>query len=556
MLGRISIRTKLILGFLISITLSGVNGLVAVDKMQMVGRLATDLYDKPLQSVDFGRVAQIDFRDLASARRMIADPARADEARAEFRRARTVLGEDLDVAHRRAASPAVAGRLARVLSELERWDRLVSADGTANADEAGIEALTKEIQAEIDRAVEDAKADGFAFVVNARGVAADARSSILVVSLVLILGGLLVSVVLAADILRPLRTAMVVSDAIAAGNLDQTVPVTRTDEAGKVLRAMDVMRRRLRERLEADRRRAEEEIQLERERAEVMTALANASAKSRIRAEQALDELRATQAQLIEAEKMASLGGLVAGVAHEINTPLGNALGASTHLSRRTREILSLVGSAKLRKSDAELYFKTAEEAAEIINSNLIRADELVQSFKQVAVDQTSDRRRRFDLAVYIDDVLTSLKPRLKKGSHRVTVDCPPKLELDQFAGGLAQILTNLIINALIHAFDGVAAGTIAVTARADDADNIELAVADDGNGIAAEHVAHIFEPFFTTRRGSGGSGLGLHIVYNIVTQRLGGTITVESTVGTGTRFVLLFPRVAPTTSGESGNGL
>jgi signal transduction histidine kinase len=558
MLGRVSIRTKLILGFVLGITFSAVVGLVAVDKLRTVGRLATDLYDKPLQSVDFGRVAQIDFRDLASARRLasVPDPMLAGEAQTEYHRARRVLDEDLRVAMRRAASPPVAARLTRVLGQLEQWDRLVPPDLISATDEAAIETLARDIQAEIDRAVEDAKADGFAFVENARQVAADARSTTLIMSLMLIMGGIAISVVLAADIIRPLRTAVAVSESIAGGDLDRAVTVSRTDEAGKVLRAMELMRQKLRGRLEADRQRAEDEIRLERERTGIMAGLARTAALAQKRAEQALEDLRTTQAQLIEAEKMASLGGLVAGVSHEINTPLGNALGASTHLVHRTRAARSLIETGKLRKSDAEAYFSVADEAAEIVNSNLERASELIHSFKQVAVDQVSDLCRRFDLAVYIDDVLTSLKPRLKKVPHRVTVACPAGLELDQFAGGLAQVLTNLIINALVHAFDHVAAGTVAISAREKVPGTVELVVADDGCGIAPETIGHIFEPFFTTRRGSGGSGLGLHIVFNIVTQRLGGTISVNSTVGAGTRFVLVFPRIASASTGATGNGM
>ena len=184
MLGRVSIRTKLILGFVLGITFSAVVGLVAVDKLRTVGRLATDLYDKPLQSVDFGRVAQIDFRDLASARRLasVPDPMLAGEAQTEYHRARRVLDEDLRVAMRRAASPPVAARLTRVLGQLEQWDRLVPPDLISATDEAAIETLARDIQAEIDRAVEDAKADGFAFVENARQVAADARSTTVVLT--------------------------------------------------------------------------------------------------------------------------------------------------------------------------------------------------------------------------------------------------------------------------------------------------------------------------------------------------------------------------------------
>ncbi len=556
MLGRISIRTKLILGFVLGIIFSGVNALIAVDKLGMVGHLTTDLYDKPLQSVDFGRSAQIDFRDMVSAWVLAAhaEPARIESIKAEYRRARHVLADDLQVLKNRATSPPVAERTARILGLLEQWDAVTHPEPPSSLDEDVIETLAQSIQIEIDRAVEDAKADGFIFVEKARHIAADAQSTTLMISIMIFIGGVLVSVVLVADIIRPLQTAVAVSEAIAGGNLDQTIVVVRTDEAGKLLRAMDRMRLRLRDRLEADHRRAEEELRFEREQAAVLSNLAQVAAKSRENAEQALVDLRAAQAQLVESEKMASLGGLVAGVAHEINTPLGNALGASTYLRQRTREVRSMFGHGKLKKSDAEAYFVTADEATIIMNTNLERASELVQSFKQVAVDQTHDLCRNFYLAPYIDDILISLKPRLKKGAHHVRVQCPADLEMYQYAGGLAQVMSNLIMNALVHAFAHRDGGIITITAIDQPAGTVELTVADDGCGIPSDTLGHIFEPFFTTKRGEGGSGLGLHIVFNIVTQRLGGSISVESMVEIGTRFTIICPRAIGAVAKSQGD--
>ena len=555
MLGCVSIRTKLILGFVLGIIFSGINALIAVDKLGIVGHLTTDLYDKPLQSVDFGRSAQIDFRDMVSAWLLAAhvEPARIESIKAEYHRARHVLADDLKVLKNRATSPSVAERTTRIFGLLEQWDAVTHPEPLSSLDEGVIETLAQSIQLEIDRTVEDAKADGFIFVEKARHVAANAQLTTLIISILIFFGGVLVSVILVADIIRPLQTAVAVSEAIAGGNLDQPIMVVRTDEAGKLLRAMDRMRMRLRDRLEADHRRAEEELQLEREHAAVLSNLAQVAAQSRENAEQALIDLRAAQAQLVESEKMASLGGLVAGVAHEINTPLGNALGASTHLRQRTREVRSMFGHGKLKKSDAEAYLVTADEATAIINTNLERASELVQSFKQVAVDQTNDLCRNFHLATYIDDILISLKPRLKKAAHHIHVQCPENLEMEQYAGSLAQVLSNLIMNALIHAFDHREGGTITITAVDQPGGAVELTVADDGCGIPSDTLGHIFEPFFTTKRGDGGSGLGLHIVFNIVTQRLGGSISVESLVGIGTRFTIICPRVIEAVAKSQG---
>ncbi|HYD32710.1 MAG TPA: PAS domain S-box protein [Azospirillaceae bacterium] len=258
------------------------------------------------------------------------------------------------------------------------------------------------------------------------------------------------------------------------------------------------------------------------------------------------EALRAAQEGLIQAEKMASLGGLVAGVAHEINTPIGSALTASSHLSERTEGFSCLFESGTLRKSDAQGYIKLALETTTIITSNISRAAELIQSFKQVAVDQSSDERRRFKMRGYIDEVLTSLRPRLRKAAHSVAVDCPMEMEVDTYPGALFQVLTNLVMNALVHAFAEGQTGGIIITVGEPADGEVELRFADSGRGIPKNHLARIFDPFFTTRRGSGGTGLGLHIVFNIVTRRLGGTIKCDSTEGRGTTFTIRFPRVAP----------
>lgn len=263
-------------------------------------------------------------------------------------------------------------------------------------------------------------------------------------------------------------------------------------------------------------------------------------------AERALSQLRHTQEELIQSEKMAALGSLVAGVAHEINTPLGNALTASSHLADQVDSLASLFTESKMRRSDLEQFLGLVGETTTLMLANLERAVELVQSFKQVAVDQTSGERRQFDLKGYIDEVLLSLRPRLRKTRHQVAVDCPKDILVDGYPGALSQILTNFVLNSLLHAYPGDAAGHLAITVLQPNPDWIELTYADDGVGIPAELVGRIYDPFFTTKRGSGGSGLGLHIVYNLVAVSLGGHISVKSETGHGTKFLLRFPRAAP----------
>ncbi|WP_434622076.1 ATP-binding protein [Azospirillum sp. B2RO_4] len=271
----------------------------------------------------------------------------------------------------------------------------------------------------------------------------------------------------------------------------------------------------------------------------------NALRQSRDAAERALGELKATQASLIQAEKMASLGQLVAGVAHEVNTPIGITITGASQLQALIGELSDRHTANALKKSDFQRFLSDGMEMANLILSNSTRAANLVQSFKLVAVDQSSDERRAFLLRDYIDELLRSLHPTYKaRTALTIDIDCPADLELDGYPGALSQILTNLIMNALVHALDPEQPGCIAIAARVIDGDMVELSIADDGAGIAPEVLPKVFDPFFTTRRGAGGSGLGLHIVYNLVTGRLHGTIGVESRPGDGTRFTLRFPRV------------
>lgn len=264
-------------------------------------------------------------------------------------------------------------------------------------------------------------------------------------------------------------------------------------------------------------------------------------------AEQAVADLRDAQESLVQAEKLASLGQLVAGIAHEINTPVGVAVTGASHLARRTAEIKQIFLESRVTKKELRSYLEAADETARLMLANMDRASSLIHSFKQVAVDQTSDERRRFVLRDYIDEVLLSLHPRLKKVPHHIALNCPSEITVDSYPGALARVLTNFIMNSLLHAWpDSAQAGTIDITAEEQAPDSLRLVYHDDGVGIPEEHQQKIFDPFFTTKRGSGGSGLGLNIVFNLVTQTLGGRIEMESAPGTGTTFTLTLPQQAP----------
>jgi predicted ATPase/signal transduction histidine kinase len=258
----------------------------------------------------------------------------------------------------------------------------------------------------------------------------------------------------------------------------------------------------------------------------------------------ALANVSAMQDQMVESEKLAALGGLVAGMAHEINTPVGIAVTAASHLVERTAELREAWQAGSMKRSTLDRYIENVKDSGRLILTNLERSNELVQSFKQVAVDQSTEERRTFRVRSYLDDILRSLRPKLKRTPHLVEIDCDPDLTLTSYPGALAQVLTNLVLNSVVHAYADGDSGRIGLSAAAHDG-GVRLRYADDGRGIPDDVRQRIFEPFFTTRRSQGGSGLGLHIVYNLVTQRLGGTIAVDSAAGKGTEFTIDIPDAA-----------
>lgn len=262
-----------------------------------------------------------------------------------------------------------------------------------------------------------------------------------------------------------------------------------------------------------------------------------------------LQTLQLAQNELVRAERLASLGSLVAGVAHELNTPIGNSVTVASTLQEKTREFNRDMESGALKKSGLMSYIDTASTASDLLMRNLQQARELIASFKQVAVDQTSEKRRKFDLKEVIEEVISTLHPMLKKSPHQIRLELESNIELDSFPGPLGQVITNLVNNAVIHAFDTQAHGEISIEAYAAGDDTAEIQIQDNGSGIPQHHLPKIFDPFFTTRLGKGGSGLGLHIVYSIVTRVLGGKIQVKSRPSAGTLFTIQIPLIAPPTA-------
>jgi signal transduction histidine kinase len=261
---------------------------------------------------------------------------------------------------------------------------------------------------------------------------------------------------------------------------------------------------------------------------------------------QMYETLNRAKEDLVHNEKLAGLGALVAGIAHELNTPIGNSLMVASTFDVQTNALREQFKEGALKRSELGSYLESAGTSNEILMRNLQRAADLVTNFKQVAVDQTSAQRRTFSLEEVVAGNILTLSPAIQRTPYTLTHAVPPQLMLDSYPGPLGQVLANLINNAIIHGFEGRDSGEVSVTVDDDGQDWISLHLRDNGVGIPSQNLQRIFDPFFTTKLGVGGSGLGLHIVHNIVTDILGGRISVRSTLGQGTCFTLALPLVAP----------
>ncbi|WP_050425920.1 sensor histidine kinase [Bradyrhizobium tropiciagri] len=347
-----------------------------------------------------------------------------------------------------------------------------------------------------------------------------------VLSIAVIFLGVIMSagVMIALSIRLPLAQIMAAMRTITSGDLDRPVQGTSAkDEVGAMARAVEVFRENA-----IAKRKTEDELRTAKEKAE-----------------SALLELNTAQQNLIDAERLAALGGLVAGVAHEVNNPIGISLTVASSFARRSEMFENDLKTEPLRRSRLDDFVRASRDASQQLVSNLQRAGELIQSFKQVAVDRSHAERRQFSLSESTDQIVASLRPVLKKAAIALSVDVPDGLLIDGYPGAYGQILTNLFLNAVNHAFADGRSGNITISARGRGADDVEIIFADDGAGMTPDVQRQAFDPFFTTRRNEGGTGLGLHIVYNLVTQQLGGRMMLESRVGQGTTFRIIMPRIA-----------
>lgn len=364
---------------------------------------------------------------------------------------------------------------------------------------------------------------------NAESIGANVRRILVLGAIIGLVVGAATAVLVAQSILKPLKR---LEDGMldrASRHLSGPLPDDdRRDEIGSMARATNHFLRELGKR-------------------------ENALRVAKERTEDALRQLKETQSQLIQAEKLASLEQLVAGVAHEINTPLGVALTTATVMNEETRRFETEARQGQVTRQAFDTFVERTAEGARLIFANLERSANLVQSFKQVAVDQASGERRTFELQAFTEDLFTSLGPLTKRAGHRTEVLCEPDLVLDSYPGALAQVLTNLLSNAFAHAFPADRRGLVRVEIAQRNG-GVRIIFSDDGQGISLAHRRRVFDPFFTTGRGKGSTGLGLHIVFNLVTATLGGTISMggPETVRfdrpplPGARFTIDLPSAAP----------
>jgi PAS domain S-box-containing protein len=288
----------------------------------------------------------------------------------------------------------------------------------------------------------------------------------------------------------------------------------------------------------------------ERKTAELKIQELNASLEQRVaertaELEAAVQGLRQSQEELAQSQARATLSTLVASVSHELNTPIGNSVMVATTLKQQAGRFEQAFADGKLKRSEFTEFLGALGDGTELIERNLQRAEDLLKNIRQVAADQASEQRRQFDLQSAVQEVVQTLAPSLKRFPHRVVLAVPPGIPMDSLPGPLGQVVINLINNAYLHAFEGRGDGVLTIAAE-QQGDEVDLSFSDNGAGIAPDVLAKLFQPFVSTRIGQGGTGLGLAIVKNLVTKSLGGSIAVQSTLGSGTRFDIRLPRVLP----------
>lgn len=257
------------------------------------------------------------------------------------------------------------------------------------------------------------------------------------------------------------------------------------------------------------------------------------------------EKLHQSQEQLASSEAKATLSTLVAGVSHELGTPIGNSVMSASFMADRSKEMKKGIEAGQIKRADLTQFISEIMEGTTLLERNLDRAKELIKNFNQVAADQASEQRRRFDLAKAVTEILATLAPTIRKKPHRIVVEIPSGINMDSLPGPIGQVVINLVNNAYLHAFEGRNDGVFTITGTVE-GEKVHLLFVDNGLGISAENLERLCQPFFSTKIGRGGTGLGMSIVSNLVKKTLGGSMSIRSTVGVGTTFDISLPLVLP----------
>ena len=458
------------------------------------------------------------------------EPMQVDDADAALARVETAIRQAMDAGRGDANQRGILRDLGEQITTLRQGMRRLSGHLQKRTDllSTTIDANQAKIITTIERLSSDMRAREQEAQARFDRALTNIYRVIAFVAVTFVLAMLFVAAVIGSSIIVPLRELRTAMRAIVAERYDWDVPgAAARDEIGDMARSVVIFRENA-----IAKKRAEEDLRMAKERAE-----------------RTLSELRLAQRSLIEAEKLAALGGLVAGVAHEVNNPVGISLTVASSLARRCELFEKEIRDGTVRRSKFEEFIALNRDSAHLLVDNLLRAGELIQSFKQVAVDRSVTERRTFDLGEATSQIVASLRPVLKKTPMTLTVNCAEGLVMHSYPGPYGQVITNLFLNAVTHAFPDGRTGSVVIEARGLNKDAVEVTVADDGAGMTEEVRKHAFDPFFTTRRSEGGTGLGLHIIHTLVTQRLGGQLILESEPGRGTVFRLILPREAPAES-------
>ena len=432
----------------------------------------------------------------------------------ELQRDNHILRGALADRHARVIAASSDTDLGRKLSELKPapgayWRDVVVGEAASRSGTLALEFS----HAQLDEAQENALSLGIAI----------AATCMILITLVGLATGWLLT--------RRIDRLRAAAQQIANGNLAVRTALRGKDEVAALSRTFDLMAQRI--------------AASQQELMQMNRALEHRVKQRTADLSNSLEEMKRMQDQMVQSEKLAALGSLVAGVSHEINTPLGISVTAATYVEELLKTLEDRLRAGGLSREFLHDFMTRAVEANAMSLANLQRAAGLIRNFKMVAVDQASAKRREFMLRETVQEIVSTLKPMLKNRRIDVLLDLPDGIAMDSYPGPLGQVITNLFSNALLHAFEGRPVGCISLKARAYADNSVSLFFSDDGVGIAPEHLNRIFDPFFTTKAGEGGSGLGLNIVYNIVTGVLGGTISVESRPGEGTTFTITMPRTA-----------